>query len=126
MVVNKYGVNYHCNPSGIAQGYILLYFYRLLWVIFFSRIFVAFSHKTVYPPIGENFQIYVVQITGKCNLELKKTESSDFFPSFPLQAKLSPWFLSSPLGNYSFSFSIIHLIFFQKSISPLAEWERKL
>ena len=104
MVVNKYGVNYHCNPSGMAQGYILLYFYRLLWVIFFFRIFVAFSHKTVYPPIGENFQIYVVQITGKCNLELKKTESSHFFPHSPSKQNF-------PHGSYHHLWEIIHFPF---------------
>ena len=55
----------------ISQRYILSYFYRVLWAFFLS-IFSKFSLETVHlRMIGEIFQIYGVQITGKSICESK-------------------------------------------------------
>ena len=64
--------NYHPNPSGISQGCILSHFYRLFKASSLSKIFVEFTLKPVRPTVfGKIFQIYGVQITGKC-IENKK------------------------------------------------------
>ena len=57
--------------------------------------------KPVYATmVAEKFQIQVVKITGKYICESKKIESVHFY-SCP-QAKLSPWFLLSPLQQKEF------------------------
>ena len=77
-MVNDHTVDYHPSPSGLKpQGHILLYFYGHPRALSFSRIFVKFFLRPVYPNMtGENFQIYGVQITGACTCDSKNIQSS--------------------------------------------------
>ena len=69
---------------------------------YFSRTFVKFSSKRVYPNMaGVDFQIYVVQITGKCICE-PKNDSSHFCSCLQGKTLLQVLIATTQTeGNYS-------------------------
>ena len=76
----------------LPQGYIVCY-YRPLRTLSLFRFSVEFSLKLVLPAmVGENFQIYVVYITGKCTCELKKLNLG-IFNHAPWGKSLPKWVL---------------------------------
>ena len=61
--VNDNSVDYNHSPSGLTSRTHFSYFYTLRRTLYLSRIFAEFSLKI--------FQIYCVQIAGKCVCEPK-------------------------------------------------------
>ena len=68
-VVNEHIVDYHPSPS-VLTSRIYCLICLLLRALSFSRTFVVFSNKPEYSTtVSGNFQIYGVQVTGKCESE---------------------------------------------------------